>query len=318
MRIGPTDWYALLSDSDILARSAAVPLPDALSLAALAATQRDPRVLSAAVGIAEGVPRALTTGTDGVRFAEWVRARFGPRARALGWQPHPDEDADTRRLRRVVVPFVADRGGDAALAREARQRAARWPQDPRAVSPDIRGVLLVTAARTAGRDGPALYAHMLATAAGEKDARLRRDLIKALGWFRDPATAVAARELMLSGPFAPVEALSILGSQLENDATRVGALAWLDTHYDALAARGAQDDFEALPYWAGDACSSSERADFVKALAQRMQSVDGGPRSYAKALEQIDLCLAYRAVQQPALAAWLAAGAGRPRVASVH
>lgn len=49
----------------------------------------------------------------------------------------------------------------------------------------------------------------------------------------------------------------------------------------------------------------------MTAFETRMQSVDGGPRSYAKALEQIDLCIAYRAAREPALSAWLAAGARR-------
>ena len=168
----------------------------------------------------------------------------------------------------------------------AQQRAARWPQDPKAVSPDVRGGLLDTAARTAGRNAPALYAHFVAAASAAKDAAERRDIIRAIGSFRDPAIAGNARELILTGPFDPVEALEILGSQLQSDANRSDALAWLDARYDSLAARGAQDDFDVLPNWARGGCSAAERSRFVTAFAQRMQTIDGGPRSYAKALER--------------------------------
>jgi alanyl aminopeptidase len=309
--LGPMDWVPLLADTNTLARGAAVPLPDALALAALAARQRDPRVYEEALAIAMDVPRAAARGADGVRYAAWVRTQFGPRARALGWRPKAREDSDTQRLRRSLVPFVADRGADAALAREARTLAARWPEDPRAVPPDVRAELLEVAARTAGSDAAALYAHMVAAATATRDSGERRDLLAALGAFRDPALAAQAAQLMLTGPFEPRAALLILRGQLEGETTRAGTLAWLDRNYDALMSRGAHDDFDGLPGWADGACSDEERNLFVAAFATRAPKVDGGARAYAKALERIDLCLAYRRAQEPALAAWLAVGTAR-------
>ena len=148
-------------------------------------------------------------------------------------------------------------------------------------------------------------------AAAASVAAERRDILEALGGFRDPALARRAGALLLTGPFEAQDALRILGAQLENDATRLDALAWIDANYDALFARGAQDNFDRLPGWAEGGCSAEEKARFVRAFAQRMPKVDGGPRSYAKALERIELCIAYRAAQAPALSAWLAAGARR-------
>ena len=309
--LGPMDWFALLSDTNLLAESAAVPLPDALSLSAFASKQTDARVFGEALHIAENVPPALTQGADAARYAKWVRAHFGKRARALGWQPRAGEDADTQRLRATLVPFVADRGGDAALAREARARAARWPQDASAVPAGVRRELLHTAAHTAGRDGGALYAHLVTVARSTSVAAERRDILDALGAFRDPVLARQATALLLTGPFEAQDALRILGAQLENEATRLDALAWVDANYDALFARGAQDNFDRLPGWAERGCSAEEKARFVRAFAQRMPKVDGGPRSYASALERIELCIAYRAAQAPLLSAWLAAGAKR-------
>jgi cytosol alanyl aminopeptidase len=197
------------------------------------------------------------------------------------------------------------------LAREAQSRARKWPADRKAVPPDVRRELLEVAARTADRDAPALYAHMLAAAKAVSDAGERQDLLSALGAFRDPTLAAGAADLMLSGPFEPREALRILAMQLEGEATRAGALAWLDRNYEVLLARGPQKDFDRIPQWADAACTGNERALFVVAFATRAPQIDGGARSYAKALERIDLCLAYRAAQEPALTAWLAAGAGR-------
>ena len=133
--IGPTDWYALLSDSDILARSAAVPLPDALSLAALASAQKDPRVFGAAVGVAEGVPRALTTGAEGIRYAAWARGRSGlapgPSAgsRIQGRTPTRDGSAVwSCRSSPIAVatrPSPARRGSGPVAGRRIRTRYRR-------------------------------------------------------------------------------------------------------------------------------------------------------------------------------------------------
>lgn len=116
---------------------------------------------------------------------------------------------------------------------------------------------------------------------------------------------------MLTGPFEAQEALLILRTQLDNQATRLGALAWLDANYDALFARGAQDNFDRLPGWGDGGCSAEERTRFVAVFAQRVAKLDGGPRSYAEALERIELCIAYRAAQEPSLPAWHKAGAKR-------
>jgi cytosol alanyl aminopeptidase len=307
--LGPMDWFALLSDTNSLATSAVVPLPDALMLSALASKQQDARIFGEALGIAAAVPAAVTQAADERRYAAWVRANFSARARSLGWQGSAGEDADTQRLRRMALPFVADRGADAVLAREARERAARWPQDPTAVPAAIRDELLYTAAHTAGRDADALFAHLVAAAQASRVATERRDILKALGGFRDPALARQAAELMLTGGFNAQEALIILAAQLDDPATRAGALAWVDANYDALFARGAQDNFGELPSWADGGCSAEERTRFVSAFGERMAKVDGGPRSYAKALERIDLCIVYRTMQEPLLSAWLKTGA---------
>ena len=123
--LDPLDWVSLLSDSNILARGAAVPQQEALELAALAARQADPRVYREAVAVAENVPVALTQGASRSLYARWIRMQFDPRARSLGWQPATSEDSDTRRLRELLLPFVADRGDDAVLAAEAQARAMR-------------------------------------------------------------------------------------------------------------------------------------------------------------------------------------------------
>ena len=113
--------------------------------------------------------------------------------------------------------------------------------------------------------------------------------------------------LLLDPRFQPLDALQILAGALENDRARAAALTWVDRNYEALVTRVTRDNLVSLPAWAERVCSKEERSLFVSVLAERMRTVDGGPRAYAKGLEQIDLCLAYRAAQQGSFDAWLVA-----------
>ncbi len=306
--LGPLDWVFLLRDANILASAAAIPQPEALELAAIAVRQSDPRVYRQASAIAGDVPLALTQGTNRTRYAKWVRAKFGPRARDLGWELRAGEDADTQRLRRELLPLVADRGEDVELARDARARTMRWPGDAHAVPADVRHDLLWTATHTADRDATALYRHIASVAKSMRDARVRRDTLRALGGFRAQPQQRAALTLVLDATFEPLDALQILAGALENESARVSALIWVDRNFDALAKQIAGDSTQRLPFWASAACSADERALFVTAFAERMRSVDGGPRSYANALERIDQCIAYRNAQQRPLDRWLTNG----------
>ena len=221
----------------MLAIAAAIPQPEALELAAIAARQSDPRVYRQASAIAGDVPPALTQGANRMRYAKWVRAHFGPRARELGWQPRAGEDADTQRLRRELLPLVADRGEDVVLARDARERVMRWPKDVSAVPAEVRHELLWTAARTADHDAPALYMHVVSIAKSTRDARTRRDALRALGGFRTPSQQREALRLVLDDSFEPLESLQILSGSLDNESARAGALTWVDRNFDALAKR---------------------------------------------------------------------------------
>ncbi len=303
--LGPLDWVFLLGDTNILAGAAAIPQPEALELAAIAARQSDPRVYRQASAIAGDVPPELTQGANRMRYAKWVRAHFGPRARELGWQPRAGEDADTQRLRRELLPLVADRGEDVVLARDARTRVMRWPKDVSAVPAEVRHELLWTAARTADNDAAVLYVHIASVAKSTPDMRTRRDALHALGGFRAPTQQRDALRLVLEDTFEPLESLQILSGALENESARAGALTWIDRNFDALAKRVAGDNLRGLSFWASAACSADERALFVAALSERMRNVDGGPRTYAKTLERIDLCVAYRAAQEGPLDRWL-------------
>ena len=295
------DLAALLSDVMVLAGSGAISYPDALAIAARYATHPDPFVARMAFQIAIDMPRSLVLPGNEARYAAWIRSHFGSRARALGWVPKSGETPDTAALRQIALPFVAIRGRDVALAHEARVLIDRWGTNPKALPVASRAAVFATAARTAGRSAPALFDTYLAAVLKSHDENERRDLLRALGAFEDPALVKRAANLALDPRFDLHDGITPLRAALADAPMRADALAWIDAHADALLARTPREVQGFWPAWSDNACSNDERTLFTRAYASRAPRYDGGTASYNEGLEAIDVCLALRSSQEAAV-----------------
>ena len=299
-----TDYIALLGDVALLTQGAALTYAVALPLAAAQADSASTRVALRAVGLAN-VPEEMITPDHEASYAAWVRRLFGERAHALGWLPQRGENADTMRLRQNALSMVTLRGKDATLAGEAQKLAQRWLADRKAVPPSVRELVLRSAAANAGAEAPALFDALVEIARTSKDGNERDDVLAALGWFRQPALLERAMALSLDSALSPRESTRPLSTALGQVATRAVALAWLERNIGALAARVPAEMQGYWPKWLASACSADERARYVALFETRVAKQDAGPRSYRESLEEIDLCIAARRIQQAPLNAYL-------------
>jgi len=300
------DYDPLLGDLAILARAGAVRYDVALRVAARQAKSGDARVARRAYELAGAVPDALVDAANKPRYAAWIRRDFGDRARTLGWLPQKNDTAEVLRLRTQAVSVVAIRGDDVALARKAQQLAQRWIVHRSAIPPEARRLILVSAARTSGKDAGKLFDALHEVAATTKDPNEREDAYRALGAFTDPALVDRALRPIVAGDARSRFALVALEESLDDDATRAVALAWLARNADAVMQAIPIEQHAALAFWAQDACTAGERALFVGLLESRLAKAEGGTRRYQGALERIDQCIALRGAQQAAFNAYLA------------
>jgi alanyl aminopeptidase len=148
---------------------------------------------------------------------------------------------------------------------------------------------------------------LLAAAKASKDQNERADVLRALAQFGDPALATRALDAVLDPALHQRDGSEILRSALGRAPTRSVALDWLTRNIDALAARAQREQQAFWPAWADDACTATERAQFVALFERRAANLDAGVRVYQRSLEKIDLCLALRAAQEGQLNAFLAA-----------
>jgi alanyl aminopeptidase len=88
---------------------------------------------------------------------------------------------------------------------------------------------------------------------------------------------------------------------LDSTLGRARTVAGVDRSWDTLVAlmpRGGLSRFFAL---ATESCSADERAEAERVFGPRVKSVLGGPRRFALALENLDLCVAERTREVPEL-----------------
>ncbi len=201
------------------------------------------------------------------------------------------------RLRETALPLVAERGRDAALARAAQRLAQRWLIHRKAVAPDTRRIVLVTAARTIGADAPRLFDALLVIARSGKDRNERDDVFAALGSFRDPALLARAMALGLRSANRRARRVDGPGGGAvpSGDAGRRG-LTWFAGPCRRPDPGCRAKSRVTVPKWADAA-----RARPVSARSSSRCSSRAPPastretRRYRESLEKIDLCLALRA-----------------------
>ena len=305
--LGTRDLESLIADTNTLARAGTLPYSDALTLGARHAGAREPRVAREAIAVAADLPAELVAPVNAPKFAVSVRKHYSARAQSVGWLPRQGESIDMPGLRSVALPFVADRGGDARLAREAQRLAARWLQRRTAMPPAVRRSALVAAARTADDRAPKLFEALLMVARTSSDRNEQEDVLMALGAFLDPVLVARAAALALDPAIDVRLGTRALREALEDSRTRPAALLWFAQNYEALAARAPREQQGFWPYWADKVCTVEGRAQFVAMFETRAVQLEAGPRSYRQALEKIDLCLALRVAQQASINAFFAA-----------
>jgi alanyl aminopeptidase len=290
---------------DLNALVAAGQADPGLVLGLVARLAKDPsrHIASAAAGIAQG-PTEIVPDDHRPHYARFVRRMFGEQARALGWTPRPEEDDDTRLLRSTLLGLVTDQGEDRELAAAARPLALAWLGDHRAVDPDLVRLVLVTAARYGDAE---LFDRLHREARKATDRADRALLLGALGSFRDPELARRGLGLLLAGEFDVRESFGLLFGPLQQPHTRGLVYDWVKENWDALLARIPREISAGLAFVATAQCDAAKKPDLEAFFKDRVAALPGGPLVYAQAMEQHDLCVAYRESHRPAVVEFLKA-----------
>ena len=286
----PAELASLLRDLKALVRAGAVTAPQAMHWARLGALSPDRHVVLAAADLAEFAGNTLVTDADRPRYAAFVRQVFGPRARALGFEPKPGESDDDELIRRGLLRIAAPE--DPALAEEARERALAWIKDRNAINAGLVDVVLVTAAQTGDAT---MFDAMYAEAKATQDRVDRRNLMIALFSFSDPALAQKGMGALLDPAFDSRESWAALRRAHQWLPARHATHDFIVAHFDALTKTVAREAPGGWPEYASGLCSEQDLAMVTGFWRPRAKDYPSAEDNLAEAVDSIRACTAVRA-----------------------
>lgn len=247
-------------------------------------------------------------------LARTIANIYGPRLRAIGYDPAPrayaKEGADRELLRRSLTSIVALHGRDPDVRRVFAEAARRSVHNPEAVDAGMRSrVWAVGVQDLRGEFADGLVKHSLESA----DPHVRLDAAYALGHAEDPDIASRARSLILDARLAPDHAFGMLAAQMQSPITRDATWTWLMQHGDEVIAK-LPAIYQPFLVRVGDHFCDAERRDaFAKYLGPRLTKagMDGLP--LARETERITLCMALMSRHEAAIKAAVTDGGAAAR-----
>lgn len=273
-RLSPTDRVTLLSDTFALAQTGRVPMSSYFALLAaipqVHAVDRATLYSMASEGLAFLDEAMSGTPAQG-RLRAAGRALFAPELSRLGWTPAADDDAETSKLRGLLISRLAH-FDDRSTIERARQMFELDEAGKAMLPASIRAPVLEAAGIRADR---AQYDRLLARlkAAGSEEDRWMYAHALAAGRNADRAREFLA--VSLAGVIAPNIASSI--PQLVGERSPFGEMAYSFTlaHWEQLADLSGTIGKTWLLPSAASSFNDRERAVRLLADQRRMAGEDG-------------------------------------------
>ena len=172
------------------------------------AKDADPAVISALLDQLSNVQATLITAELREPFAIFLRELLSPTLARIGTATIPGEDSAVTELRAQVLLWLADYGRDETARAVITSLADRYVAGSISAS-DLAAVALRTAARWGTTETFKAYRErfepLLQTSPND-----RRNYVRAIGSFRDPAVVQQVLDYVLSGKLQPVDISTVL------------------------------------------------------------------------------------------------------------
>ena len=317
--MSPADQKRLEANFDKLNEREQRMFADSLEAAFEAGAIDAPAFLSAAAKLANAPVRQTATAATGQMgwmieylarddrekqaLRDYVAKIYGPRLAKLGTTPKDGESDDDRLLRNSLMSLMTNTAKQPALRAElaAKGRAVLGLGGDNAlhldaVAPDQRGLALTMAMKEGGTEVfESLTKHLAAT----RDPQLRGQLLGAMSSAVDPALVARMHTLALEpGKLRRNELGYATGAgDTETAAGRQARREWLDANFEAVQAQLAPGGASLVYGYTGGMCSEAEAVTVEPKFAERLRTLEGGPRTLAQAVEGIRLCAALKAKQ---------------------
>jgi aminopeptidase N len=308
--LAAADQVTLLVDSYALAMAGQQPLAQHFAWLAqvprATGTGRAPLIAQAAQQLMQ-LDRALHGTPAQAPLRAAGRALLAPELQRLGWQERSGEDAETQRLRGVLVNTLAQLGDAAVLAQARTLWPAAWARDASRLPGSLRGPVLNAVARQAtAAEWETLWAALRSTDKQEE----RWLYLQALSHDADPARIQRLLDASLAGWLPPNVATDVPGLVADQPQHARTAYAFVEQRWPKLAALAGSGVFGARAWLlpgAADGLADRDSAQRLRADQQRLAGPAGAmPAETVAAAIEVRAALREREGDrlQAAIAAW--------------
>ncbi|MEX2500003.1 MAG: M1 family metallopeptidase [Wenzhouxiangellaceae bacterium] len=269
-----------------------------LEVAEVLARADDREVATAPLGdLGTMYSRLAETEQARAGIAAMLRALYTGRLEALGLAAREGDSTDDSLLRSTLASTLSDEGRDASLRESLNVLADDYLEDLEIAAGVLDPGLVGTALRVAVDMRQPEFAEALFERALEStDSTFRGRALGAVGASENPEVGAMLREHIDDPRLRDNEAISVAFGQVGNEAQREAMWQWAQNEENLQAL------LDRIPTWrkggivaVGAGFCSDERADALEAkFEERVQDLEGGPRSLAQTLERIRLCAALK------------------------
>jgi len=231
------------------------------------------------------VPREL----EG-RWAAYRRRALRPALDRIGMRPRPGESDTAALVRPRLLRRLGGAGQDPDVRRFAREQAAAFLEDPRAVPPSIAPVCL---ALSAMESDAARFEDLTRRFETAKTPTERSLYLQALSMFRDPGLVDRALHYAFTGPLRTNELFVIPRGVGQTAEGRERLWRWMTENYSRLGERLPPEFMGFMPFLASGC--SAERLDAARSFfADPAHRGPGTDRTLGRVAARVEGCLSLR------------------------
>jgi aminopeptidase N/puromycin-sensitive aminopeptidase len=296
----PAERISLSGDEWAQVRSNKSPIGAYLDLAsALAADPNAQVVNSAFSGFSAVYERLAETPQQKAQLAAWVRRTLSPIYAQLP-PASPDASPNARQLRASLFGTIGYYGKDPVVLAEARRIADKYLSDRASVDPTLGQTALSIAAINGDAALFDRLQHIFETSA---DPEFQESALRLLMQFEDPVLLRRALDYAVSGKVRNQDAAIQFIIGLDVTANRDQVWQYMKDNWDKVKAQLTTTFGGYIVSAAGNFCTPAAREDVQSFFASH--PVPASDVELRHAVEHINGCIEFRALQQPQLATWL-------------
>lgn len=292
---------SLISDEWAQVRSNNATVGDYLDLTAAIRNETSDEVVSNALsGVKAVIQRAAASPEEKDALAIWLRRNFTPRFAKLG-PPSPADTPNTRQLRAELFGVLGYYAKDPEVLAEASKIAEKYFADPAAMDANLGQTALAIAARNGDA---ALFDRLQKVYETSNNPELHIGALRLLSQFENPELVKRALDYAISGRVRNQDVAMQLALELQIDANRDQTWNYIKANWDKVQAQLTTEMGGYLVGSTSSFCSIEARNDVESFFAAHKLATT--ERTLQHAIESINGCIEFRALQGENLKRWLA------------